>query len=61
MTKQQFDPIPLRAQFPALQLEVGGETAVYLDGPGGTQVPQSVIDAMSGYLRHGVSHRRRNW
>ncbi len=56
MTKQQFDPIPLRAQFPALQLEVGGETAVYLDGPGGTQVPQSVIDAMSGYLRHGGSN-----
>lgn len=51
-----FDPSPLRAQFPALQLEVGGKTAVYLDGPGGTQVPQSVIDAMSGYLRHGGSN-----
>ncbi|MBK7893510.1 MAG: cysteine desulfurase-like protein [Anaerolineaceae bacterium] len=51
-----LDPIPLRAQFPALQLKVGGETAVYLDGPGGTQVPQSVIDAMSGYLRHGGSN-----
>lgn len=48
--------MPLRAQFPALQLEVNGETAVYLDGPGGTQVPQSVIDAMSGYLRHGGSN-----
>jgi cysteine desulfurase family protein (TIGR01976 family) len=46
----------LRAQFPALQLEVGGKTAVFLDGPGGTQVPHSVIDAMSGYLRHGGSN-----
>jgi selenocysteine lyase/cysteine desulfurase len=48
--------MPLRAQFPALQLEVGGKTAVFLDGPGGTQVPHSVIDAMSGYLRHGGSN-----
>lgn len=55
-TKTTLDPIPLRAQFPALQLEVGGETAVYLDGPGGTQVPQSVIDATSGYLSHGGSN-----
>lgn len=51
-----FDPIPLRAQFPALQLEVNGRTAAYLDGPGGTQVPQSVINATSGYLRHGGSN-----
>ena len=51
-----LNPVPLRAQFPALQLEVDGRTAVFLDGPGGTQVPQSVIDAMSGYLRHGGSN-----
>ena len=51
-----LDPVPLRDQFPALQLEVDGQTAVYLDGPGGTQVPQSVIDAMSGYLAHGGSN-----
>jgi cysteine desulfurase family protein (TIGR01976 family) len=46
----------LRAQFPALQLEVNGETAVFLDGPGGTQSPQSVIDAMGGYLAFGSSN-----
>ena len=51
-----LNPVPLRAQFPSLQLEVNGRTAVYLDGPGGTQVPQGVIDAMSGYLRHGGSN-----
>ena len=57
MTKTtSFDPIPLRAQFPALQLEVDGKTAVYLDGPGGTQVPQNVIDATSMYLAHGGSN-----
>lgn len=51
-----FDPTPLRKQFPALQLQVDGQTAVYLDGPGGTQVHQTVIDAMSGYLSHGGSN-----
>ncbi len=54
--KIPFDPVPLRAQFPALQQEVNGKTAVFLDGPGGTQSPQSVIDAMSGYLKFGSSN-----
>ncbi len=45
-----INPIPLRAQFPALNLEINGKTAVYLDGPGGTQVPQRVIDAISEAL-----------
>jgi cysteine desulfurase family protein (TIGR01976 family) len=30
---------------------VNGHPAAFLDGPGGTQVPQRVIDAISGYLR----------
>ncbi|HEV2714041.1 MAG TPA: cysteine desulfurase-like protein, partial [Terriglobales bacterium] len=30
---------------------VNGHPATFLDGPGGTQVPQRVIDAISGYLR----------
>ncbi len=42
----------VRSQFPALALMDGGRPAVYFDGPGGTQVPQRVIDAMSGYLVH---------
>ena len=41
----------VRAQFPALAQTVNGHPAVFLDGPGGTQVPQPVIDAISGYLR----------
>jgi cysteine desulfurase family protein (TIGR01976 family) len=44
-----FDVQSLRRQFPALQSR-GGVTPVFLDGPGGTQVPQRVIDAMVGYL-----------
>ena len=51
-----FDPYKVRGQFPALRRDVGGLPATYLDGPGGTQVPQSVIDAMTGYLAAGGSN-----
>jgi cysteine desulfurase family protein (TIGR01976 family) len=46
------DLSPLRAQFPALARMDGGHQAIYFDGPGGTQVPQRVIDAMSRYLTY---------
>lgn len=39
----------LREQFPALSRQVNGRTAVYFDGPGGTQVSRRVIDAVSSY------------
>jgi cysteine desulfurase family protein (TIGR01976 family) len=41
----------VRAQFPALAQTVNGHPAAFLDGPGGTQVPQRVVDAISNYLR----------
>jgi cysteine desulfurase family protein (TIGR01976 family) len=41
----------IRSQFPSLSQTVNGHAAVFLDGPGGTQVPQRVIDAISNYLR----------
>lgn len=56
MTAVIFDPYHLRKQFPALQRTVGGQPAVFLDGPGGTQSPESVIDALSHYLRSGSSN-----
>lgn len=40
----------VRAQFPSLQQEVNGQPAVFFDAPGGTQVPQRVIDAIRDYL-----------
>ncbi|MCS6939914.1 MAG: cysteine desulfurase-like protein [Roseiflexus sp.] len=40
----------IRAQFPALAQEMNGRPVVFFDGPGGTQVPQRVIDAMVEYL-----------
>ena len=41
----------VRAQFPALTREHDGRPYVYLDGPGGTQVPRRTIEAMADYLR----------
>ena len=38
-----------RIQFPALAREHDGQPAIFLDGPAGTQVTQSVIDAISHY------------
>jgi len=41
----------VRSQFPSLSQTVDGHPATFLDGPGGTQVPQRVIDAISDYLK----------
>jgi cysteine desulfurase family protein (TIGR01976 family) len=41
----------VRSQFPSLAQTVKGRPAVFLDGPGGTQVPQRVINAISDYLK----------
>jgi len=46
----------VRAQFPALAQEVHGHPAVFFDGPGGTQVPQRVIDAIADYLARSNSN-----
>ncbi|MCC9605843.1 cysteine desulfurase-like protein [Blastopirellula sp. JC732] len=45
-----------REQFPALRRLMHGREIVYFDGPAGTQVPQSVADAVSDYLlRHNAN------
>jgi cysteine desulfurase family protein (TIGR01976 family) len=46
-----FDVAAIRAQFPALRRQQDGRPVVFLDGPGGTQVPDRVIDAVTGYYR----------
>src|SRR5436190_9098153 len=48
---ESFDLAWVRSQFPALAQTVNGYPAAFLDGPGGTQVPQRVIDAIAGYLK----------
>lgn len=53
MGELTIDIDAVRAQFPALhEASVGGEPPVFFDGPGGTQVPQSVIEAVARYLSH---------
>jgi cysteine desulfurase family protein (TIGR01976 family) len=42
----------IRRQFPALERMHNGQPVAYFDGPGGTQVPRSVVDAMADYLFH---------
>jgi cysteine desulfurase family protein (TIGR01976 family) len=45
-----FDVYRLRQQFPALNRPRDGRLPIFLDGPGGTQVPQRVVDALVSYL-----------
>ena len=49
-TSTALDLSYVRSQFPSLAQTVNGHPAAFLDGPGGTQVPQRVIDAISNYL-----------
>src|SRR5580704_3793679 len=53
---RSLDLASIRAQFPSLAQTVNGHPAAFLDGPGGTQVPQRVIDAISGYLSRDNSN-----
>jgi cysteine desulfurase family protein (TIGR01976 family) len=40
----------IRTHFPALRRAHEGHAVAYFDGPGGTQVPRAVVEAMSDYL-----------
>ena len=40
----------IRAHFPALARRHNGNAVAYFDGPGGTQVPRGVVEAISDYL-----------
>ncbi len=40
----------IRPHFPALERRQAGRAVAYFDGPGGTQVPRAVVEAMSEYL-----------
>jgi cysteine desulfurase family protein (TIGR01976 family) len=46
-----LDLTSIRAQFPSLSQTINSHPATFLDGPGGTQVPQRLIDAISNYMR----------
>ena len=42
----------IRACFPALERVHNQFPVAYFDGPGGTQVPRQVVEAMDDYLYH---------
>ena len=47
---EMLDLAWVRSQFPTLESRINGQTAAFLDGPAGTQVPNQVIAAIQGYL-----------
>lgn len=55
-----FDPLSFRTYFPSLKRSHNGNHLIFMDGPGGTQVPEQVIKAISVYYEtsnsntHGV-------
>lgn len=51
-----LDVSEIRAQFPALERQHRDRSVAYFDGPGGTQVPRAVADAVTEYLlRHNAN------
>jgi cysteine desulfurase family protein (TIGR01976 family) len=46
-----------RRQFPALARREGDHPVAFFDGPGGSQAPQRVIDAVGHYLAHTNANR----
>lgn len=45
-------PEDMRAEFPALRRVHNALPVAYFDGPGGTQVPRAVVEAMADYMFH---------
>jgi len=55
-TPRVVDVGAIRAHFPALERRPSGRAVAYFDGPGGTQVPRAVVDAMGEHLfRHNAN------
>jgi cysteine desulfurase family protein (TIGR01976 family) len=51
-----LDPAAVRSRFPALSRTLDGVPVVYADGPGGTQVVDTVIEAAAGFMAAGGSN-----
>ena len=51
----------IRSQFPALERVHNGFPVAYFDGPGGTQVPRSVVERMNEYLYHHNANTHWNY
>jgi cysteine desulfurase family protein (TIGR01976 family) len=51
-----FDIAAVRSRFPALRRTLDGRPVAYLDGPGGTQVVDGAIAAMTGVMEAGSAN-----
>lgn len=51
----------IRSEFPALERTHNGYPVAYFDGPGGTQVPRSVVEAISDYLYNHNANSHWNY
>ncbi|HXB54525.1 MAG TPA: cysteine desulfurase-like protein [Vicinamibacteria bacterium] len=51
-TGRVADVEAIRRHFPALERRHEGRSVAHFDGPGGTQVPRVVVEAMDDYLLH---------
>jgi cysteine desulfurase/selenocysteine lyase len=54
-----FDPLQIRALFPALDQEVNGKPLVYLDSAATSQKPRAVIEALDAYYEHDNANVHR--
>jgi cysteine desulfurase family protein (TIGR01976 family) len=52
MSNPLTNPTPVHDLFPSLQRKHNNQPLVFIDGPAGTQVPQSVIDSISHYYKN---------
>ena len=53
---EMLDVAWVRSHFPSLETQVNGQTAAFLDGPAGTQVPTQVVAAIQNYLINSNSN-----
>jgi cysteine desulfurase family protein (TIGR01976 family) len=56
LTAPALDVAAVRRRFPALDRVQDGRPLAYLDGPGGSQVPREVIDAIARQLEAGTAN-----
>lgn len=56
MQTESYSIEKIRSGFPSLQRTLNNQKVAYFDGPGGTQVAENVIDAMSEYMKRGVAN-----
>ncbi len=47
-----LDPVQIRSRFPGLSRQIAGKPAIFVNGPAGSQVPTSVVEAISSALLH---------